>query len=63
MIIGKGGKSAVSKLVERKTRYLRLHLPDGRTASHVRDALKARITELPESLRRSLTWDQGKEMS
>jgi len=40
-----------------------LHLPHGRTAAHVRDALAARITELPESLRRSLTWDQGKEMS
>jgi len=29
----------------------------------VRDALAARITELPDALRRSVTWDQGKEMS
>ena len=40
-----------------------LHLPHGRTAAHVRDALAARITELPDALRRSVTWDQGKEMS
>lgn len=61
---GKNGKSAVGTLVERKTRFLMLlHLPHGRTAAHVRDALAARITELPDALRRSLTWDQGKEMS
>ena len=29
----------------------------------VADALAAKITELPEQLRRSLTWDQGKEMA
>lgn len=63
-MIGKEGKSALGTLVERKTRYLMLlHLPHGRTAAHVRDALAERITELPEALRKSLTWDQGKEMS
>ena len=63
-MIGKDGKSAVGTLVERKTRFLMLlHLPHGRTAGHVRDALAARITELPDALRRSVTWDQGKEMS
>ena len=40
-----------------------VHLPDGRTAEHVRDALTKRITELPSALRRTLTWDQGKEMA
>ena len=64
LVIGKDGKSAVGTLVERKTRFLMLlHLPHGRTATHVRDALAARIAELPDALRRSLTWDQGKEMS
>ncbi len=63
-IIGKEGRSAIGTLVERKTRYLMLlHLPHDRTAAHVRDALAERITELPAALRRSLTWDQGKEMS
>jgi IS30 family transposase len=29
----------------------------------VRDAIAARITTLPEQLRRSLTWDRGKELA
>jgi len=29
----------------------------------VADALAAKITELPEQLQRSLTWDHGKEMA
>ena len=32
-------------------------------SSVVADALAVKITELPEQLRRSLTWDQGKEMA
>jgi IS30 family transposase len=35
----------------------------GHGAEAVRDALAAAITTLPEQLRRSLTWDQGSEMS
>jgi IS30 family transposase len=64
LVIGKNGTSAVGTLVERKTGFLMLlHLPYGRTAAHVRDALAARVTELPAALRRSITWDQGKEVS
>ncbi len=40
-----------------------VHLPNGRTAAAVRDALVGVFTEPPAGLRRSLTWDQGKEMS
>jgi len=39
-----------------------LHLPHGRSAEAVRDAMAAKILTLPEALRRSITWDQGKEM-
>jgi IS30 family transposase len=39
-----------------------LHLPDGYKPEQVRDALAAKIQELPAVLRRSLTWDQGPEM-
>ena len=35
----------------------------GHGAEAVRDAIAATITTLPEQLRRSLTWDQGPEMS
>ena len=35
----------------------------GHGAEQVRDAIAAAICELPEQLRRSLTWDQGAEMA
>jgi transposase, IS30 family len=64
LILGKEGRSAIGTLVERKSRYVMLlHLPQGRTAEHVREALTQKIGELPAHLRRSLTWDQGKEMA
>jgi IS30 family transposase len=40
-----------------------LHLPDNHTAEAVRDAMITTITTLPEQLRRSVTWDQGREMA
>jgi transposase, IS30 family len=38
-------------------------LPDGVTAQQVRPALTTAILRLPEQLRRSLTWDQGRELA
>ena len=56
--------SAIATLVERQTRYCQLvALPEGSNAEPVCEALKASITTLPVQLRRSLTWDQGKEMA
>jgi IS30 family transposase len=56
--------SAIATLVERQTRYCQLvALPEGTNAEPVCVALKASITTLPVQLRRSLTWDQGKEMA
>ncbi|MFF7990830.1 IS30 family transposase [Kitasatospora xanthocidica] len=64
LIIGKDGKSAIGTLVERATRYVvLLHLPEGRGAEHVRDALISTAKTLPGHLMRSLTWDQGSEMA
>jgi transposase, IS30 family len=64
LIMGAGNRSAVGTLVERTTRYVMLlHLAEGRSAEQVRQAMAAKILELPESLRRSITWDQGKEMA
>jgi IS30 family transposase len=64
LIIGQGCRSAVGTLVERTSRYvLLLHLPDGRDAAGVESAMRQAITTLPAQLRRSITWDQGKEMS
>jgi IS30 family transposase len=63
LLLGKR-PSAVVTLVERSSRYLTLvALPDGYKAEQVRPALAAAVARLPEQLRRSLTWDQGKEMA
>jgi IS30 family transposase len=63
LIIGKGNQTAVGTLVERSTGYLMLvHLPDGYKPEQVAPALAAKIRTLPETVRRSLTWDQGPEM-
>jgi IS30 family transposase len=63
LLFGKRMK-AIATLVERKTRFVMLiALPDGHSADVVADALATKIVELPEQLRRSLTWDQGKEMA
>ncbi len=58
------GNSAIVTLVERSSRYAMLiRLPHGRGSEQVLKALASRIGTLPEQLRRSLTWDQGKEMA
>jgi len=63
LIIGKQNQTAIGTLVERTTGYVMLlHLPDGYKPEQVRDALAAKIKTLPDSLRLSLTWDQGPEM-
>ena len=64
LIIGKDCKSAIGTLVERTTRYvLLLHLPHGRDAHLVEQAMRQAITGLPADLARTITWDQGKEMA
>ena len=55
--------TGIATLVERSTRFCQLvELPEGHSAEAVRDALVKSIGSLPKQLRRSLTWDQGKEM-
>ena len=64
LIVGILTRSAIATLVERTTGFtLLVHLPLGKTGSHLRDALLAAVAHLPGHLLRSLTWDQGSEMS
>ena len=64
LVIGKNGLSAIATLAERSSRFcLIMALPGDRSAATVSAALAAKITTLPAALRRSLTWDQGKELS
>lgn len=56
--------SAIGTLVERATRYVMLlHLPDGHGADAVQEAMVLAMSRLPDTLRKTLTWDQGKEMT
>lgn len=56
--------SANGTLVERTTRFVMLlHLPDGHGAEAVQEAIVAKMATLPETLRKTLAWDQGKEMT
>jgi IS30 family transposase len=58
------GPGVVATLVERHSRFVLLvGLPETHRADVVAGALAAKITELPKQLRRSLTWDQGREMA
>jgi IS30 family transposase len=58
------GPGVVATLVERHSRFVMLvGLPETHRADVVAAALAAKIAELPEHLRRSLTWDQGREMA
>jgi transposase, IS30 family len=64
LILGEGSRSAVGTLVERTTRLvLLLHLNGDRSALTVEKAMRKAITKLPVELVRSITWDQGAEMS
>jgi transposase, IS30 family len=63
--MGANNGSAIVTLVERTTRFTMLgHLPGGQHDSlTVRDNLITLLAVLPLDLRRTLTWDQGKEMA
>jgi IS30 family transposase len=64
LIVGKNGLSAIGTLVERTTRFtMLLHLPSTHNATDVELAMIAAMSQLPEILRRTVTWDQGREMS
>jgi IS30 family transposase len=64
LIIGKNCASAAATLVERTSRFTQIiALPEGRGSDEVRDALVSAAGEMPSSLIKSITWDQGVEMA
>ncbi|MDW5615171.1 IS30 family transposase [Mycolicibacterium sp. D5.8-2] len=64
LIIGARGGSAIGTLVERSTRFtILLHLPGDHTAETVAAAMLKAMGDLPDHLRRSITWDRGSEMA
>jgi IS30 family transposase len=64
LIVGKANRSFIGTLVERHTRYVMLsYLGHDATTETVTAQIAAQIVRLPEHLRLSLTWDQGREMA
>ena len=64
LLVGRANRSFIATLVERHTRYVLLaRLGTERKTDHVIDALAQRIEDLPAHLVKSLTWDQGVELS
>jgi len=62
LIVGRMSRSAIGTLVDRTTRYVRLvHLPDGHSADQLVVGMLAALDDLPDQVRRTLTWDQGSE--
>jgi transposase, IS30 family len=62
-IVGKGRRSALVTLVERKTGYARIGRVDSMKSDMTMRAAKRRMKDLPPSLRRSVTFDNGKEFA
>ena len=64
LIIGKANASQIATLVERTTRFTMLvRIPYDRNAERVAKLLAMKMETLPELMRKSVTWDQGKEMA
>jgi transposase, IS30 family len=64
LLIGAKMTAAIATLVERVSRYLLLvHLPCGYKAPQLRDAMISTWASIPPQLRKTLTWDQGREMA
>jgi transposase, IS30 family len=63
LINGAGNRSAVGTLIDRSTLFLMLVKIDGSTAQAALEAYSAAFAPLPEELRKTLTYDQGKEMA
>ena len=63
LVKGAGNASAVGTLVERKSRYVLLAKMDGTDAAAALDGFTRRMRTLPAGVRKTLTYDQGKEMA
>ena len=63
LIVGKDHGSVIGTLVERSSRYVILVHLENKEAETVRKAFEAEFKKLPKLMRKSLTYDNGTEMS
>jgi IS30 family transposase len=62
-MVGRGRHSALVTLVERKSGYTRIGRVDSMKSNMTMRAAKRRLRDLPSCLRRSMTFDNGKEFA
>ncbi len=62
-LIAGSKNSYIATLVERRTRYVMLARVKNKDTASVIAALAKQVHHLPRELRRSLTWDRGKELA
>jgi IS30 family transposase len=62
-LVGHGRRSALVTLVERKSGYLRIGRVDSMKSDMTMRVAKRRMKDLPPALRRSMTFDNGKEFA
>ncbi|MBI2709475.1 MAG: IS30 family transposase [Actinobacteria bacterium] len=64
LIVGAFNRSAIITVFDRASRHLWLaDLPEGHGAAAVLAGLVELVERIPAALRRTLTWDQGREMA
>jgi IS30 family transposase len=63
LLKGAGNRSAVGTLVERTSRLVMIAPMDGLTAVAARKAFETLFDQVPEGLRKTLTYDRGTEMA
>jgi transposase, IS30 family len=64
LIVGADNQTAAVVITERQSRICLLGaLPKGRNSDHVTDVVCQLLERVPSHLRRSLTWDQGRELT
>ncbi len=64
LIVGAGNRSATVVLTERRSRLTMLGaLPRGKNADEVAAVINMLLAPVPARLRRTLTWDQGRELA
>ena len=63
LIIGKGQKSAIGTIVERKSRYTLIVKLKSRKADEVAKMFAKKLNQLNKKLRKSMTYDNGLEMA
>jgi IS30 family transposase len=63
LIKGAMNRSSVGTLVERTSRFVMLVKLDGGCAPDILEGFERRLKSIPESLRKTMTYDQGSEMA